>query len=65
MKLMVTIIRGHHRTALYLFRIGKAIPTRLVLAYKMQEFFEAWASDGILPSMMHALDQYALFSRSS
>ena len=26
----------------------------------MQEFFEAWASDGILPSMMHALDQYAL-----
>ncbi len=32
----------------------------LGLAYKMQEFFEAWANDGILPGMMHWLNDQAL-----
>lgn len=30
------------------------------LAYKMEEFFEKWAGDGILPSLMNGLHQYAL-----
>jgi uncharacterized membrane protein YphA (DoxX/SURF4 family)/peroxiredoxin len=31
------------------------------LAYKMGEFFEIWAKDGYMPSLMHMLDQYKLF----
>lgn len=30
------------------------------LSYKMQEFFERWAMDGILPSLMHGLHGFAL-----
>ncbi len=30
------------------------------LAYKMQEFFEAWANDGFMKSMMEGLNHYAL-----
>lgn len=30
------------------------------LAYKMGEFFEVWARDGYLPSLMHWLNTYAL-----
>lgn len=32
----------------------------LGLAYKMQEFFEAWSNDGFIKSLMHGLDRYAL-----
>lgn len=32
----------------------------LGLAYKMQEFFEIWAQDGLLPGLMHALNEWAL-----
>src|SRR5690606_26868916 len=28
--------------------------------YKMQEFFEAWASSGFLPSLMHGLNDFSL-----
>lgn len=59
MKLTVTIIRVVTGLLFIFSGLVKAIDP-LGLAYKMQEFFEAWASDGILPSMMHALDQYAL-----
>ncbi len=30
------------------------------LAYKMQEFFEAWSNSGFMPGMMKAFDHYAL-----
>lgn len=30
------------------------------LAYKMGEFFEVWAKEGYMPSLMHALNNYAL-----
>ncbi|HMT37025.1 MAG TPA: DoxX family membrane protein, partial [Chitinophagaceae bacterium] len=30
------------------------------LAYKMGEFFEVWARDGYLPSLMHWLNTYAM-----
>ena len=30
------------------------------LAYKMQEFFEAWAGSGFMPGLMKTFDQYAL-----
>jgi uncharacterized membrane protein YphA (DoxX/SURF4 family)/peroxiredoxin len=30
------------------------------LAYKMGEFFEVWARDGYLPSLMHFLNSYAM-----
>ncbi|MEO6540031.1 MAG: BT_3928 family protein [Ferruginibacter sp.] len=32
----------------------------LGLAYKMQEFFEVWASEGIMKGMMHWLNEHAL-----
>ena len=37
----------------------KAIDPR-GLAYKMQEFFEAWANSGFLPGLMESLGHYAL-----
>jgi uncharacterized membrane protein YphA (DoxX/SURF4 family) len=30
------------------------------LAYKMEEFFEAWANSGFLPKLMHVLNTYSL-----
>lgn len=30
------------------------------LAYKMGEFFEVWAKEGYMPSLMHSLNNYAL-----
>lgn len=59
MKLTVTVIRIITGLLFIFSGLVKAIDP-LGLAYKMQEFFEAWASDGIMPSMMHALDKYAL-----
>ncbi len=52
----VRIITG----ALFIFSgLVKAIDPR-GLAYKMQEFFEAFANDGFLPGMMHSLRDHAL-----
>lgn len=59
MKPTVTIIRFLTGLLFIFSGLVKAIDP-LGLAYKMQEFFEAWASDGIFPSLMHAMDKYAL-----
>jgi len=46
--------------ALFIFSgLVKAIDP-LGLAYKMSEFFEAWANSGFMKGMMHTLDQYVL-----
>ena len=46
--------------ALFIFSgLVKAIDP-LGLAYKMQEFFEVWASEGIMKGMMHWLNEHAL-----
>ncbi|MFT3980501.1 MAG: DoxX family protein [Ferruginibacter sp.] len=46
--------------ALFIFSgLIKAIDPR-GLAYKMQEFFEAWANSGFLPKLMAALGEHAL-----
>lgn len=46
--------------ALFIFSgLIKAIDP-LGLAYKMQEFFEVWASEGIMKGMMHWLNEQAL-----
>lgn len=59
MKLTVTIIRLLTGLLFIFSGLVKAIDP-LGLAYKMQEFFEAWAGDGFLPGLMHQLDHYAL-----
>ena len=62
MRILVTIIRVL-TGALFIFSgLVKAIDPR-GLAYKMQEFFEAWASDGFMNSTMETLGHgnYALF----
>lgn len=59
MKLLVNGAR-YFTGALFIFSgLVKAIDP-LGLAYKMQEFFEAFAHDGFLPSLMQWLNQYAL-----
>ena len=59
MKLSVNIARII-TGALFIFSgLIKAIDP-LGLAYKMQEFFEAWAHSGFLPGLMNSLGQYAL-----
>ncbi|MCP9750069.1 BT_3928 family protein [Ferruginibacter sp. HRS2-29] len=59
MKLTVTIIRIL-TGALFIFSgLVKAIDP-LGLAYKMQEFFEAWANAGIMKGLMSAFDKYAV-----
>lgn len=46
--------------ALFIFSgLVKAIDP-LGLAYKMQEFFEVWATDGYLPKLMNWLNNYAV-----
>lgn len=46
--------------ALFIFSgLIKAIDPR-GLAYKMQEFFEAWANSGFMPGLMESLGHYAL-----
>lgn len=59
MKGIVTVVRIL-TGALFIFSgLVKAIDPR-GLAYKMQEFFEAFARDGFLPGMMHTLRDHAL-----
>lgn len=60
MKLTVTVIRILTGLLFIFSGLVKAIDP-LGLAYKMQEFFEAWANDGFLPSIMHSLDKHVLF----
>ncbi|MEP7163691.1 MAG: BT_3928 family protein [Ferruginibacter sp.] len=59
MKLTVTIARVLTGLLFIFSGLVKAIDPR-GLAYKMQEFFEAWANDGFMKSMMQSLDHFAL-----
>ena len=59
MRILVTLVR-FLVGALFIFSgLVKAIDP-LGLAYKMQEFFEAWASGGFLPGVMNSLNSQAL-----
>lgn len=59
MKTLITIVR-FIVGALFIFSgLVKAIDP-LGLAYKMQEFFEAWASGGLLPGLLNSLNAQAL-----
>lgn len=60
MKIVVTISRIL-TGALFIFSgLIKAIDPR-GLAYKMEEFFEAWANSGFMKSTMESLGHYSLF----
>ena len=59
MKPIVTAARILTGTLFIFSGLVKAIDPR-GLAYKMQEFFEAWANSGFLPGLMSSLDNYAL-----
>lgn len=59
MKAAVTIARILTGLLFIFSGLVKAIDPR-GLAYKMQEFFEAWAHDGFLPGLMNNLNDYAL-----
>ena len=59
MKMTVTIARILTGLLFIFSGLVKAIDPR-GLAYKMQEFFEAWANDGFMKGMMEGLNHYAL-----
>ena len=59
MKATVTIARILTGLLFIFSGLVKAIDPR-GLAYKMMEFFEAWASDGFMKNLMDALNDYAL-----
>ncbi|RYY49390.1 MAG: DoxX family membrane protein [Chitinophagaceae bacterium] len=59
MKLIVNIVRVLTGLLFIFSGLIKAIDPR-GLAYKMQEFFEAWSHSGFLPRLMESLQQYAL-----
>lgn len=59
MKITVTIARILTGLLFIFSGLVKAIDPR-GLAYKMQEFFEAWANDGFMKSLMESLNHYAL-----
>ena len=59
MKITVTVARILTGLLFIFSGLVKAIDPR-GLAYKMQEFFEAWANDGFMKSMMENLNHYAL-----
>ncbi len=59
MKIAVTIARVLTGLLFIFSGLVKAIDPR-GLAYKMQEFFEAWANDGFMKSLMESLNHYAL-----
>ena len=59
MKIAVTTARILTGLLFIFSGLVKAIDPR-GLAYKMQEFFEAWANDGFMKGMMESLDHYAL-----
>ncbi len=59
MKILVTIARILTGVLFIFSGLVKAIDPK-GLAFKMQEFFEAWAGSGFMPGLMKSLDQYAL-----
>ena len=59
MKLTVNLIRILTGILFIFSGLVKAIDP-LGLSYKMQEFFEAWASSGFMPALMHGLTGYSL-----
>jgi len=59
MKIIVTIARILTGLLFIFSGLVKAIDPR-GLAYKMQEFFEAWANDGFMKGLMESLNHYAL-----
>ena len=59
MKIAVTIARVLTGLLFIFSGLVKAIDP-LGLAYKMQEFFEAWANDGFMKNLMEGLNHYAL-----
>ncbi len=59
MKLTVTIARVLTGLLFIFSGLVKAIDP-LGLSYKMQEFFEAWANDGIMKGLMESLNNYSL-----
>lgn len=59
MKIAVTIARIFTGSLFIFSGLVKAIDPK-GLAYKMQEFFEAWSNSGFLPGIMKAFDEYAL-----
>ena len=59
MKLIVTIIRILTGLLFIFSGLVKGIDPK-GLAFKMQEFFEAWANGGFMPGLMTYLDAYAL-----
>ncbi len=59
MKIAVTIARILTGSLFIFSGLVKAIDPK-GLAFKMQEFFEAWSNAGFLPSLMKAFDEYAL-----
>ena len=59
MKLTVTVARILTGLLFIFSGLVKAIDP-LGLAYKMQEFFEAWADSGFLKGLMNSLNDYAL-----
>jgi len=59
MKLILTIARVLTGVLFIFSGLVKAIDPR-GLAYKMEEFFEAWASSGFMKQMMESLGHYSL-----
>lgn len=59
MKQLVNVARIISGVLFIFSGLVKAIDP-LGLAYKMQEFFEAWGNDGYMKSLMQSLDAYAL-----
>ncbi len=59
MKLVLTVIRLLTGILFIFSGLVKAIDPK-GLSYKMQEFFEAWATSGFMPKLMHGLSDYAL-----
>lgn len=59
MKLTVTVIRILTGVLFIFSGLVKAIDPK-GLSYKMQEFFETWATSGFMPKLMHGLSDYAL-----
>ena len=59
MKVLVTISRILTGVLFIFSGLVKAIDPK-GLAFKMQEFFEAWSGSGFMPGLMKSLDQYAL-----
>ncbi len=59
MKVFVTVARIFTGTLFIFSGLVKAIDPK-GLAFKMQEFFEAWSGSGFMPELMKTFDEYAL-----